>query len=160
MNIKNKIPVLLLLFLAGNCSSPEQQQVKNESEISYSRNDLQKIKWIEGKWKGMDGENPFYEIYEFINDTTLMITGYDWNGTDSSNSSYDYLVWADDAYYLGKDKNYKTVSITYNEIKMVPVKASNNVLWKAVDDNSWEAILETKKATKKYLMQRFDPFTN
>ncbi|HKR06190.1 MAG TPA: hypothetical protein VJY62_16260 [Bacteroidia bacterium] len=158
MNIKNKIIFLFLLFLGINCSSPIQQTA-DSIEGSYSKNDLQKIKWIEGMWKGLDGETPFYEIYKIINDTTLMITSYDWNGTDSSNTSYDYVQWKEDAYYLGKNQNYKTVSMSEREIKMIPIKASNDITWRLVDSNSWEAILAGKKATKKYHMQRFDPFT-
>lgn len=158
MNIKNIITVLSLVLTGINCSSPSQQPA-DSAKVSYSKTDLIKAKWIEGKWKGMDGETPFYEIYQIINDSTLMITSYDWNGTDSSNTTYDFVEWQDDAYYLGKSQNYKTLSITNTEIKMIPIKASNDIIWRLIDSNNWEAILTGKKATKKYLMQRFDPFT-
>lgn len=149
MIIKKIIVFTVLLLITHSAFS---------QTLSYSKNDLHKIKWIEGKWKGMDGETPFYEIYQIINDTTLMITSYDWNGKDSSNTSTDSVQWKSDAFYLGKNQNWKVTEITAKEIKMMPMKASNDITWKFKDVNNWEAILVNKKGPKTYLMKRFDPF--
>lgn len=106
---------------------------------------------------GIDGD-PFYEIYEIINDTTLLITSYNWNGVDSSGTSTDSVQWKSNAFYLGKNQNWKVIEITAKEIRMMPMKASNDITWKFKDANSWEAILVNKKGPKTYLMKRFDPF--
>jgi hypothetical protein len=103
---------------------------------------------------------PFYEIYQLMNDSTLLVTSFDWNGKDSSNTSKTYVGWFEDAYYLGNDKNYKVTSITDSQIFMTPNnKASNSVLWKYRTDSSWDAILEGPRTTNKFLMERFDSFT-
>ncbi len=81
------------------CAQPGQSSEKIVSTdtigISYSKNDLNNLRWIQGKWKGMGGDKPFYEIYQLTNDSTLMITSYEWNGKDSSNSSVDFVSWKD-----------------------------------------------------------------
>jgi hypothetical protein len=120
------------------------------------KNDIQKIKWIQGKWKGMYNGKPFYEIYE-PGTETLKITSYEWNGKDSSNTSVDYVAWHGDAYFLGKEQNYKVTVLSDSVIKMIPVKANNEIIWRRTP-NGWDAILTGKKATNVYHMELFDPF--
>ncbi|MFT3911715.1 MAG: hypothetical protein QM737_19990 [Ferruginibacter sp.] len=162
MKSTKKLSVIAVAALIISCASStknEPADSKNESApVSYSKNDLAKIKWIEGKWKGMAGKDPFYEIYQFTNDSTLMITSYEWNGKDSSKSSVDLLHWKTDAYYLGKEQNYKVTDITDTEIKMIPLKGSNDILWKMGSDSGWVAVLKGKKQTVTYEMKAFDPF--
>jgi hypothetical protein len=38
------------------------------------RSDFQKLRWLEGTWRGSDGrQNVFYERYLLVNDTTIEI---------------------------------------------------------------------------------------
>ena len=161
--------VILFCLACDNSGNGDSQSSSSDSKVNkdpgasgvtYQKSDLIKIKWIEGKWKGMYNGAPFYEIYQLINDSTLLVTSFDWNGKDSSNTSKTYLGWYDDAFYLGNARNYKVTAITDSQILMIPnSNASNSVLWKFRTDSSWDAILESPKATNKYLMERFDPFT-
>ena len=77
----------------------------------------------------MDGDKPFYEYYQFLNDSTIEITSYKWTGTDSTGSTKSYLQWKDGAYYLGDDHaNYKVTDIEHKAILMMPnLNASNTV---------------------------------
>jgi hypothetical protein len=125
----------------------------------YKKSDLKKIKWIEGKWKGLDKGQPFYEIYQLINDSTLQVTSFDWDGKDSSQTSRSFVYWKEGAYYLGDQLNWKVTDITDKEIVMKRnYKASNDIIWRYKDISSWEAILESDKGVKNYHMERFDPF--
>ena len=127
--------------------------------VSYAPRDLQKIKWIEGNWKGMDGENAFYEIYRLTNDSTLEIISYNWNGTDSSKTSRSYVAWKEGAHFLGDNMNYKVTSITEDSITMIPYRrAANSILWKKNNDNGWDAVLKTNSVTKEYKMERVNHF--
>lgn len=143
--MKHTIKLLCtILILAGCNTSPT---------ISYSKKDLKKISWIEGNWKGMDGETPFYEIYKFKNDSIIEITSYEWNGTDSSNTSVSLLSWSNDKYYLGDNKNYNVVEITDSSIFMnTNHKANNSILWKIQNPDLWIAILKSKNTEKTYHM--------
>lgn len=129
------------------------------SEQTYTRHDLGKARWIEGNWKGMDGNTPFYEIYKLVNDSTLEITSYEWNGTDSSKSSKAFVAWKDGHYYLGDNLNWKVNAIIEDAIFMVPhQKAANEILWKRKDENNWYAVLKSQKGEKLYHMERVNHF--
>ena len=140
---------LMFSFFCSCKNSP------NES----TKGDLKKLSWIEGNWKGMDGQNPFYEIYELTNDNELVIKSYEWNGKDSSKTTITHLRRENGNYYLGDERNWLVMDISDSSIIMEPVnKVSNNIIWKQKDQNSWEAILETKKVKKVYLMERINHF--
>jgi hypothetical protein len=150
--------VISFIISVFNSKTPEKNRLIN-TQPGYKKSDLKKIKWIEGKWKGLYEGKPFYEIYQFVNDSTLQITSYDWNGKDSSNSSVSHVYWKDGSYYLGSDLNWKVSAISDNEIKMLPnYKAYNDILWRNHDSKSWKAILTSKKGVNEYHMEAFDPF--
>jgi hypothetical protein len=158
-----KIIIILVTLAAIGCGGSKEEKVPEADQTvtaqQYGKDDLRKIKWIEGKWKGLYNGKPFYEIYRFVNDSTLESTGYEWDGKDSSKTTKSYLHFKDGAYYLGEKQNYKVVSITEGEINMLPnVEANNEVLWKYRDSTGWDAILKGKKETNTYNMQHFDPF--
>ena len=151
--MKNKTFLLLLLMLII-CRDADAQQTS-------TKKDLVKLTWIEGNWKGMDGNNPFYEIYKLANDSTLEITSYEWDGIDSSKTSITRLQYKNDHYYLGDSLNWKVVDISGNSIFIEPVyKAYNTILWKKRDQHTWEAILESKKGRKIYVMEWVNHFAN
>lgn len=151
--MKHRISLLCVILLLVSCNTP------STTANSYAKNDLKKIRWIEGNWKGTDGQNPFYEIYKFINDTTIEITSYDWNGTDSSHSATSVLAWKNNHYYLGDSLNYKVVEITDSTISMDPnYKANNSILWKTKNATEWMALLKSKNGDKTYTMERINHF--
>ena len=38
----------------------------------FTKDDVAKLRWIEGSWKGMDGENAFYERYR-VDDEAMIV---------------------------------------------------------------------------------------
>ena len=169
LEISKKNCHLLLFTLAMTACAPADSSTDRSGNsshpsgltVNYTANDLDKIKWIEGKWKGTYKTKPFYEIYHFTNDTTLEIISYEWNGKDSSKTSKSLVYWKDGAYYLGEELNWKVTEITDTSIFMIPNnKASNEILWKYHDSTSWDAILNGQKETTEYHMQSYDPFLN
>ena len=149
---KMKIKLFSLLTLAifsFKCSFSQHSNNGN----------LKALAWIEGNWRGMDGNNAFYEIYHIKDDSTLVITSYEWNGKDSSKTSISKLRSKDGSYYLGDHFNWKVMDISEGSIFMQPVfKAANTILWKKKDLNTWEAILESKSGRKVYIMERVNHF--
>ena len=158
-----KIIIILVTLAAIGCGgSKEEKTPAADTPVvarQYGKDDLKKIKWIEGKWKGLYKGAPFYEIYRFVNDSTLESIAYEWDGKDSSKTSRSYVYFKDGAYYLGEKQNYKVISISETEIKMLPnVEANNDILWKYRDSTGWDAILKGVKETNTYNMEHFDPF--
>ena len=145
---------LIAIFSLAACGNNETKSSETGNS-TVSKSDLAKIKWIAGNWRGMADGKPFYELYEFTNDSTLRITGYDWDGKDSSNASSSYVAWKDGAYYLGNDLNYKTTFIDSSKIEMISnIKSNNDILWKFVNDSTWAAILKGKTKTLEYKMEK------
>jgi len=119
--------LIIAAFAAMGCSE-EKKEITDQPVTAqqYGKDDLKKIKWIEGKWKGLYKGEPFYEIYRFVNDSTLETTGYEWDGKDSSKTSLSYVYFKDGVYWLGEEQNWKVVTINENEINMLPnFKACN-----------------------------------
>jgi hypothetical protein len=147
---------MILIVLLGACANEV-----NKQQGTYSRSDLKKLAWIEGDWKGMAGTTPFYEIYRMMDDSTLNIYSYNWDGKDSIGTSITPLQWKDGNYYLGDSLNWKVTDITDTSITMEPnYKAGNSIFWKKNSNSSWIAILKGKKGENRYLMERIDHFPN
>jgi hypothetical protein len=143
------LPFLTVAVFSYKCSISQQA----------NKGGLKSLTWIEGNWRGMDGNKAFYEIYHIKDDSTLVITSYEWDGKDSSKTSISSVRRKDGSYYLGDNFNWKVTAISEGSIFMEPVfKASNTILWKKRDQNTWEAILESKGGRKVYVMQRVNHF--
>jgi hypothetical protein len=159
-----QLAIILLSAVCFNCSNAEQSNdqtnnLKPADSSIYKKSDLQKIKWIEGKWRGMYKGQPFYEIYKMINDSILEVISFEWNGKDSSKTSRDLLYWKDGSYYLGEGETYKVIAISDKEISMKRnIKTSNDVLWRYNNDTSWIAELAQAGGVTKYDMIKFDPW--
>lgn len=55
---------------AGAEAKPERTPSTNLTAA-----DIAKLKWLEGTWKGMDGDEPFFERYHF-DGTTMIVEGF------------------------------------------------------------------------------------
>ena len=159
--------IVMLAFVQCGEGNEQRTSAADEAKATpvvsdsagYGKQDLTKLKWIEGRWRGMYSNQPFYEIYRLLNDSTLEITSYDWNGNDSINTSRTYVRWSEGYYYLGNQKNWKVAGITDTAIVMKRnYKASNDIVWRYNNATSWDAYLESEKGTNHYHMEAFDPF--
>ncbi len=149
---------ILFLLLPVFLSSCRDKATKDETENKIHKEDISKIKWIEGTWKGDYYSEPFYETYRMVNDSTIQIMTYMYLGSDTMSTTSNYFHWQDGAYYLGAALNYKAEKITDREIKMVPYgQASNDILWSYVNDSSWTALLTSASDTVNYTMQKVPP---
>jgi hypothetical protein len=60
----------MCVFLFASCGLGEA----NNTAQSFTTADFQKLRWLEGSWRGTGGGiDPFYEKYHFTNDTTIEI---------------------------------------------------------------------------------------
>lgn len=166
--MKNLSSLILLSIVAigVSCSTEKQKNTEQDTgnteekiAINYVKQDLKKISWIEGNWRGIYEGKYFYELYRFSNDSTLEIISYEWNGQDSSRTSKSHVWWVDNAYYLGDKKNWRVTEISETSIYMLPKnKSSNDILWRFKDNNNWDAILKAPTKENVYLMERVKTF--
>jgi hypothetical protein len=68
--MKYLILVGAMVFLAATTTCGQTQPSREKKE--FSKSDLQKLRWIEGTWRGSEnGQGGFYERYRFANDDVL-----------------------------------------------------------------------------------------
>jgi hypothetical protein len=153
--MKYILPFALLLFIGVYGCKTKSPSVTT----TFTKGDLEKLRWLEGAWKGLDGVRPFYEHYTITNDSTLHITSYDWNGADSSNTTTTAIAWKQNHYFLGDSLNWRVDAITHNTVFLIPnYKAANKIIWKKKNQNTWEAVLTSPKGVKIYQMERVAHF--
>ena len=73
------LSALVVSFIAASCgdaqvAKPDAQPPVTQSTPSnkFTAADVAKLKWIEGTWRGMDGDKPFYERYK-IEETAMVV---------------------------------------------------------------------------------------
>ena len=128
----------------------------------FTAADVAKLKWIEGTWKGMDGDKPFYERYK-IDGTAMIVEGLKEDGSPDGEPSRFELNNGE----FGKgegDKRSAASEITADSVQFVPAVPgkSNSFRFHRQADGTWHALLEWTDKDKKpqqkiYKMERWQP---
>ena len=103
----------------------------------FSVADLQKLKWIEGTWRGTgDVESPFFERYRFENETTLAVDSFT-DGTLTKVEDTTRFALKDGQFGNdGEGSRWVATTIDYLGVTFVPfVKARNTFRWQHVASN-------------------------
>jgi hypothetical protein len=121
------------------------------------KEDLAKLKWLEGNWTGDFRGQPFYNVFTLLNDSTLQYTTHLFVGTDSAHTNIHKMHWKDTTYFLGDGLNYRVVEMNEKGVKMIPHNQSvNDIMWNYVDHDTWKATLATPRDTLSYIMKRIE----
>jgi acetyl esterase/lipase len=132
------------------------------SESQSSRSDFQKLRWLEGAWRGSDGgQNAFYESYHFVSDTTIEIQYF---GKDETLSQIKRKgsVSLVNGTILHRDESgvWAATSIDDKSVHFAPREnADNSFSWEQESPDLWLARLEIpdpqgKQNEKVYRMDR------
>ena len=122
--------------------------------------DVAKLKWLEGTWKGMDGDKPFYERYRFEGSSMVVESLKD---EKLEVEDADRFELVDGEFGKGEAEDRSAISeITDNSVQFVPaIKGTGNSFrFERKDENTWNAILEWEAngnqpaGSKVYVMQR------
>jgi hypothetical protein len=66
------ICVCIAVIVANNCKTQKGIEGSAVMRMEFSQSDFQKLRWLEGAWRGSDGgRGAFYEGYRFIDETTI-----------------------------------------------------------------------------------------
>ena len=127
--------------------------------------DLQKLRWIEGTWRGTgDADKPFFERYRFENATTLASDSFESEKLEKVTDTT--LFELKDGEFGGGSEGSRWVvtAIDDNSITFAPVaKARNSFIWRRDSKDSWTAILSWPASADKparqrvYKMERWPP---
>jgi hypothetical protein len=130
-----------------------------------SADDLKKLRWIEGTWRGTGVDQPpFFERYHFENPTTLVVEGLADEKVDKVTETSRFEL--KDGEFGNNENGSRSVATALddNSITFDPVfKARNTFRFQKESPDSWKAIL-TWPATDKapagqriYNMERWPP---
>ena len=146
----------------GNVNTPAPAAQSTPSK-KFTAADVAKLKWIEGTWRGMDGDKPFYERYK-IEETAMVVESLKADGSVDSGPDRFELKNGE----FGKDEgDQRSVAseITADYIQFVPAVPgkSNNFRFERQPNNTWRAVLDWpakagKPAGQKiYIMEPWKP---
>lgn len=143
------IPLCLIACTACNRpaskatnQSPRPAATAASSPQRLTTADLQKLKWIEGSWKGTgDVEKPFYERYRFANDSTLVVESFDDEAMSKVTDETKFEL-NDGQFGNSGDVRWVVTNLDDKSITFSPAaKARNSFIWQYESPDVWKAVL-------------------
>jgi len=136
---------VLFVLVLGLIITSHSLDAQTPQPKKFSGADLEKLKWIEGTWRGTgDVEAPFFERYRFENETTLAVDSF----TDEKLTKVEDTTRFElkDGQFTngggGDGARWSAILIDYQGITFEPlVKAKNSFRWQRESENMWTAIL-------------------
>jgi len=169
-NTLSKFLTIAFVFAIAACSSGAGQKNATASapdtkpqatpSNKFTAADVAKLKWIEGAWQGMNGDEPFFERYR-IEETAMVVETLKKDG--SVDGPPERFELTNGEFGKGEgDKRSAASEITDTFIQFVPaVSGKGNNFRFLKQPHGWDAILEwpataDKPArTKTYRMDRW-----
>jgi hypothetical protein len=111
----------------------------------FGSSDLKKLQWIEGRWRGeAPGQNPFFEQYRFVNDSTLEITYFADSAFANSSGRGRVYLSVGRVYHVSGPGQWGASHIDDSGVFFVPERnASNSVSWVVKSPDLWIATLRS-----------------
>ena len=145
---------------AANPGNSSQGKAVPSPGKNFTKEDIAKLKWIEGSWKGMDGDNPFYERYK-INETAMIVENLKADGSVDGEPGRFELKNGE----FGKgegDLRSVASEIADGFVQFVPGPAAKGNMYRfeRKGPDSWQAVLEWQATgdrparQKVYVMER------
>jgi hypothetical protein len=138
----------------GNNSTANSQTAQSPQPSATPSNqiteaDVAKLKWLEGTWRGMDGQKPFFERIRFEGTTMVVETFTDETLSKVSDTARFELKDGEFGNTVG-DQRSAASSITDNSVQFVPASPQpgapakgNTFRFERQADGTWLAILTT-----------------
>jgi len=140
--------------------STEGSAIKKE----FSQSDFQKLRWLEGTWRGSaGGKDGFFEGYRFINDTAIEIEFFA-DSTLSKVNGKGMVKLADKAIINGGGSTFWAATLVDDRsVHFAPMQnVSNFFSWEKESQDVWIARLKNTDSLGKqietvYRMERYKP---
>jgi hypothetical protein len=138
--------IAISLLCITSCATGQQIQPPKPKLITTA--DLQKLRWIEGSWRGSGVDQaPFFERYRFENETTLAVDTIEGEKvTDTTRFELKNGEFGGGS----EGSRYVATALDENSITFGPVtKARNSFRWQRETKDSWKAVLNWPAANGK-----------
>ena len=164
------LAIITVSFIAAACSNAQvvnsaiqEPAAQPTPSNKFTEADVAKLKWIEGTWRGMDGDKPFYERYR-VEKTALVVEGLKADGSLDGDPARFELKNGE----FGKgegDKRSAASEITADHIQFVPAVSGkmNRFRFERQSNGTWRAVLEWPATSEKparqkiYIMEPWKP---
>ena len=163
------LAIVVVSFIVAGCSNAQVAKPDTQPHVAqstaqstpqstpskkFTTADVAKLKWIEGTWRCMNGDAPFYERYK-IEETAMVVETLKADG--SVDGAPDRFELKDGEF--GKDEGDKrsvASEITADHIQFVPAVPGkmNNFRFERQPNNTWRAVLEWPAKGDKPARQR------
>lgn len=157
-----KVLIVAVLFVfAAACSGDAQGEKAGAPNPSatpgknFTAADVAKLKWIEGTWRGMDGDKPFFERYR-IEETAMVVEGFEDETLAKVTDTGRFELKDGEFGKTEGEKRSAASEITDNYIQFVsavPGKG-NNFRFEKQNDGTWRAVLEWPATADKPARQK------
>ena len=172
--MKTKFVLIGLIIVAALCfgygchrsSALTREQATPSPTVTiktFTASDLQKLRWIEGTWRGTGGGvPPFVERYKFESDSILAVESLEGENFDKVTDVTRFELKDGQFGGGGEGSRWVATSINDRSVTFEPLaKARNSFRWERESENSWKAVLSwpaTDSAPARqriYLMERW-----
>jgi len=149
--------ILAIISLAGACSNDPDSTNANTAATNataasntpppwrqnITASDIDRIKWLEGTWRGTgEGQEPFYEKYRFEG-TTLYEDSYEDSSLTKVKDSAKYALINGEFRHTANGKRVVASELTDDHIQFIPaVGDGNSYRFEKQPDGKWRAVLE------------------
>ena len=150
--------VVIPLIVCGcsRSSTTEQATSTPQSVKKFTTEDLKKLRWLEGTWRGTgEGVEQFFERYRLENDSTLAIESAENEKFEKITDTTRYEL--KDGEFGGGNEGFRWIAseIDDKSVMFVPVvKARNSFRWEAVSKDEWKAVLNWPATADKPTRER------
>jgi hypothetical protein len=120
---------------------------------STSREKFDQMQWLVGSWKGMAGNDAFYEAWRRVNDSVYVNFSIEFKNGDTVVREGSPIHIMKGEIFLGVPPTYwKLTKLKVDEIKFEndTLKFSNKILWQHTKDDHWFTELKHPKTTVTY----------
>lgn len=126
---------------AKTTATPTQADIRPKPKSAFTAEDVAKLKWIEGDWRGMGGDKPFYERYRFEG-TTMIEEGFTDETFSKSTDVTRFELKNGEFGASDGDRQSAAISITDDAVQFVPaVGGGNTFRFERQPEGKWRAIL-------------------
>jgi hypothetical protein len=122
-----------------------------------SQGSAKDITWLEGSWKGMYNNAPFYEAWRKVTDSVMVNFTIEIKGTDTIVKENGAIrLMKQNRGFVGRDASWELESLSADKIvlKNDTLKYANRIIWSHASNDHWLTEIHNPKSIIRYDLER------
>jgi len=146
------LSVLLVPILANACADSGA----GADPGHYTQAEFQSLRWLVGDWRGTGGQRPFFEGYESLNDSTIVIHYFSDSTRTTERGTGSVYLSEGVIYHEADGATWAAVDFDSTGIHFMPHEgAQNSFRWTRLSATTWEAVLQFEGGSEtRYVLTR------